>query len=129
MDVKVNFNGTEKNKNEIVYNNIINTMEDMNISKQEQIEYLKQKITYLENSSKDKTILLVTILVGFIFMLLGVYLMSINVKTYGAIFTILSFIAVVVRLKIMIKKLQSACKDGRFDSVEQLRKILNLRLK
>ena len=46
MDVKVNFNGTEKNKNEIIYNNIIGTMEDMNISKQEQIEYLKQKITY-----------------------------------------------------------------------------------
>ena len=29
MDVKVNINGTEKNKNEIIYNNIIDTMEDM----------------------------------------------------------------------------------------------------
>ena len=129
MDVKVNFNGTEKNKNEIVYNNIINTMEDMNISKQEQIEYLKQKITYLESSSKDKTVLLITVLVGFILTLFGIYLMSINVKVYGAIFILISFIAVVIRLLFMVKKLQDSCKDGKYDSVEQLRRILNLKLK
>ena len=90
MDVKVNFNGTEKNKNEIIYNNIIGTMEDMNISKQEQIEYLKQKITYLESTSRDKTILIATILIGFIFLLFGTYLMSIDIKIYGAIFKITS---------------------------------------
>ena len=98
MDVKVNFNGTEKNKNEIIYNNIIGTMEDMNISKQEQIEYLKQKITYLESTSRDKTILIATILIGFIFLLFGTYLMSIDIKIYGAIFIIASFVAVVTKI-------------------------------
>ncbi len=129
MDVKVNFNGTEKNKNEIIYNNIIGTMEDMNISKQEQIEYLKQKITYLENTSKERTIIIITVLIGFILLLLGVYLMSINVKIYGAIFIIASFIAVITKLILVIRKLQASSKDGKFDSVEQLRKILNLKLK
>ena len=46
-------------------------MEDMNISKQEQIEYLKQKITYLESTSRDKTILIATILIGFIFLFIS----------------------------------------------------------
>lgn len=129
MDVKVNINGTEKNKNEIIYNNIINTMEDMNISKQEQIEYLKQKITYLENTSKEKTTLIATILIGFIMLLFGVYLMSININVYGAILILVSFIVVTTKLVLMIKKLQASCKDSKFDSVEQLRKILNLKLK
>lgn len=129
MDVKVNINGTEKNKNEIIYNNIIDTMEDMNISRQEQIEYLKQKITYLESTSKEKTILITTVLIGFILILLGVYLMSIDIKIYGAIFIILSFSIVTVKLTLMIRKLQASCKDGKFDTVEQLRKILNLKLK
>lgn len=129
MDVKVNINGTEKNKNEIIYNNIINTMEDMNISKQEQIEYLKQKITYLENTSKEKTTLIATILIGFIMILFGVYLMSININVYGAILILVSFIVVTTKLVLMIKKLQASCKDSKFDSVEQLRKILNLKLK
>lgn len=129
MDVKVNINGTEKNKNEIIYNNIINTMEDMNISKQEQIEYLKQKITYLENTSKEKTTLIATILIGFIMLLFGVYLMSININIYGAILILVSFIVVTTKLVLMIKKLQASCKDSKFDSVEQLRKILNLKLK
>ncbi len=129
MDVKVNFNGTEKNKNEIIYNNIIDTMEDMNISKQEQIEYLKQKITYLENTSKERAIIIITVLIGFILLLFGVYLMSINIKTYGAIFIVVSFIAVITKLILVIRKLQASSKDGKFDSVEQLRKILNLKLK
>ena len=129
MEVKVNIDGTEKNKNEIIYNNVISTMEDMNISKQEQIEYLKQKITYLENSSKDKITLVLTVLVGFIILLFGIYLMSIDVKTYGAIFIVASFIAVTASLLLMIKKLQVSCKNNKFDSVEQLRKILNLKLK
>ncbi|MCM1370522.1 MAG: hypothetical protein NC181_01330 [Clostridium sp.] len=129
MDLKVNINGTEKNKNEIVYNNIIDSMEEMNISKQEQIEYLKQKITYLENNSKDKTTIITIVLIGFILLLFGIYLMSVDIKAFGAGLIILSFLVVVISLAVMIKKLHTACKDTKFDNVEQLRKMLNLKLK
>ena len=52
--IKITIDGNEKNKSEIVYNNVIDDMNDNNLSKEQQIEYLKERINYLETSMKNK---------------------------------------------------------------------------
>ena len=54
--------GDEKNKNEIVYNNIVDTMDKLKMTKQEQIDYLKLKITTLENEYQNNMIILITLI-------------------------------------------------------------------
>ena len=42
MNIKID--GNEKSKSEIIYNNIVDTMDEMKLSKDDQLDYLKQKI-------------------------------------------------------------------------------------
>ena len=53
-NISISINGNEKNKNEIIYNNILDSMDEKNISKDEQIEYLKSKVANLESEVKNK---------------------------------------------------------------------------
>ena len=46
--ISILIRGNEKNKNEIIYNNIVDKMDEMNLSKDDQVEYLKSKISILE---------------------------------------------------------------------------------
>ena len=59
MNIKVN--GNEKHKSEIIYNNIVESMEEMQMSKEEQIEYLKSKLSSMESQLHFNTILICTI--------------------------------------------------------------------
>ena len=129
MEVKVNINGSEKNKNEIIYNNIIDKMDELNISKNEQIEYLKQKITYMESNLKSKVILVLTLIIGFLLVLFGIYLILKEVELIGIIMILVGFVGVCIKLLLINKKLNTTIKDSKFDSVDQLKKILNLKLK
>ena len=129
MEVKVNINGNEKNKNEIIYNNIIDKMDELNISKNEQIEYLKQKITYMESNLKSKVILVFTLIIGFLLVIFGLYLILREVKLIGIIMVLSGFIGVIIKLLLINRKLNITIKDSKFDSVDQLKRILNLKLK
>ena len=55
--VNISINGTEKSKNEIIYNNV---MEELN--QEEQVKYLKSKVTRLELEMKNKMVALILIL-------------------------------------------------------------------
>ena len=44
-ELNIVINGEENSKSEIVYNNVI---KNMKLTKEEQVEYLKQKVSYLE---------------------------------------------------------------------------------
>ncbi|MBS7021124.1 MAG: hypothetical protein KH135_04585, partial [Firmicutes bacterium] len=49
--------GNEKNKNEIIYNNIVDKMDEMNLTKEEQVEYLKSKVSILELETHNKVMM------------------------------------------------------------------------
>jgi len=127
MNIKID--GSEKNKNEIIYNNIIETMNEMELSKDEQLDYLKQKITFLESEVRNRLVLFFTILVGAGLLGFGLYLMFIHESILGAIVIIFAFGFTTAQLLFRLRKVQMIYQSNRFDQVEQLRKMLNIRLK
>ena len=68
--IQVNISGEEKNKSEIVYNNVIDQMEDMKLTKAEQVQYLKTKVAALEVETRNKLTMWALIAIGFALMCL-----------------------------------------------------------
>ena len=64
--LKIVINGNEKNKSEIVYNNLLNNMDSTDISKDKQIDYLKSRINFLETNIKSKALLTLIVLINFV---------------------------------------------------------------
>ena len=54
--LKITIKGNEKNKSEIVYNNLLTNMDGLELSKDKQIEYLKSRINFLETNIKNKVV-------------------------------------------------------------------------
>ena len=69
--IQVNIGGEEKNKSESVYNNVIDQMEDMKLTKAEQVQYLKTKVAALEVETRNKLTMWALIAIGFALMCLG----------------------------------------------------------
>ena len=73
--VNISINGTEKSKNEIIYNNV---MEELN--QEEQVKYLKLKVTRLELEMKNKMVALILILSSIIGFSIGIYFLILNLN-------------------------------------------------
>ena len=57
--LNIAISGEEKNKNEIIYNNIVEAMESLKMSKDDQIEYLKTKVSDMEHQYQNNILILV----------------------------------------------------------------------
>lgn len=127
--LKITIKGNEKNKSEIVYNNLLSNMDGNDISKDKQIEYLKSRINYLETNIKNKFVLGTILLVCLIILSLGILFMYLDVYLLGIILSVLSFVIVIIfLLKFKNKNIDNEINDT-FEEVETLRKILNSKLK
>ena len=71
MNIKID--GNEKNKSEIIYNNIVDTMDEMKLSKDDQLDYLKQKISFMECEVKNRIKIVLTILIGMALVGFGIF--------------------------------------------------------
>ncbi len=120
--------GDEKNKNEIVYNNIVETMEKLDMTKEEQIDYLKLKLTTLENEYQNNMIILITVFLSFTLLCVGIYLLITDDYFLGTVFIVLAFIMMVYKL---IKTLARDRKihNKKFVELESIRNSLNAILK
>lgn len=125
--IKITIDGSEKNKSEIVYNNVISNMNDTKLTKDKQIEYLKERINYLETSIKNKIHLGLIILINSIMFSLGLLFMFIDIYVLGFIFCILSFVLVILLL--YFNKNIKPEIDTEFDDTEKLRRNINSKLK
>ena len=125
--LKITIDGTEKNKSEIVYNNVISSMNDTNLSKDEQIDYLKQRINYLETNFKNKIHLGIIILINSIMFALGLLFMFIDIYVLGILFCCLSLILVIILL--CFNKSIKPEIDNEYDNAEKIRKTINSKLK
>lgn len=127
MNIKIE--GNEKNKNEIIYNNIIDTMDEMKLSKDDQLEYLKQKISFMESEMKNRMILALTVFIGVALLGLGIYFMFCEFFVLGSIVIVVAFGFTTIKLLLGMRKMYVMCRDNKFDKVEQLRKMLNIKLR
>lgn len=127
--MNITIQGTETNKSEIIYNNIVETMKELNLSEAEQIEYLKTKVTSLEVEIHQKFIMACTILAGIIGISLGLYFVAINQYFFGVILSFGTMAVMLYRIYVILKQHILIKKDSNYDKIEHLRSMLNMRLK
>lgn len=126
--LNIAISGDEKNKNEIVYKNIIDAMNKQKMSKDEQIEYLKTKLTSLENEYQSNVVILITLAIAVVILVVGLYLLITDEYVLGIVFVLLAFFISIYKL------ITSSQKDKRFKNkkymeLETLRKNINSILK
>ncbi len=126
--LNIAISGDEKNKNEIVYKNIIDAMNKQKMSKDEQIEYLKTKLTSLENEYQSNVVILITLAIAVVILAVGLYLLITDEYVLGIVFVLLAFFISIYKL------ITSSQKDKRFKNkkymeLETLRKNINSILK
>lgn len=124
--VKISITGEERSKNEIVYNNII---ENLKLTEEEQVKYLKNKVTNLEIEMHNKMITILLILLSIIGLTLGIGLIIMDIYILGILFVIATFVFVAIKFYLMYKKMLKITKSMEFDKIEHLRDILNMYLK
>ena len=126
--INIAINGKDETKSQIVYNNVINNMEKMSLTKDEQLEYLKTRLTTLENDQKNKLRLAVIILVFTILLFFGLFLIIEDFHTFGVILSLLTFFGVIFTIIKFSKYTKTEITD-KFEEIETVRKLLNAKLK
>ena len=118
--------GEENNKSEIVYNNVV---KNMKLTKEEQVEYLRIKVAQLELEMKNRMLLAFLLLISLFGLGFGLYLMILNIYWLGIIVVFGTFFGVAIRAYLMYKNTIKLVRTSEYDKVEQLRHMLNLKLK
>lgn len=127
--INIEINGDEKFKSEIVYNNIMNTMNEKNITKDEQIEYFKEKLTLLEASKKNTLKQAIIIIIGTVLLALGLFMTCIDFYTIGVIVSAVSFIATLICIIKFTGNYSYSLQSKKYEEIETLRKILDSKIK
>lgn len=122
--LKIAVSGDEKNKNEIVYNNVVDAMDCLKMSKEEQVDYLKLKLTTLETEYQNNMTILITVVLSLVLIIIGIYLLVTNDYVLGIVFVLIGFLATVYKL---IRTLISDRKirNKRFMELESIRHSLS----
>lgn len=122
--IDIRINGDEKSKSEIVYNNVIDSL-----NKDDQIKYLKSKVTLLELQMKNKLVALILYLIVLVGFSIGIYFLILDLYVLGALVIFLTFIGVMIRFNMMYKSIIKVTHSMEFDKVEKLKKLLDKKLK
>ena len=118
--------GTEKNKKDIIYHNVI---ENMKLSKEEQVKYLKSRVDILELEMKNRMIFMILVFVGIFGNMAGIIALIGNLYILGISLIILTFICIFVKLYFLFRNLVKQTSNTEFDQIEELKKLLNMKLK
>lgn len=123
--MNITIEGNEKNKNEIIYNNLLDTID----TKDEKIEYLKQRLANIENDNRNRVIGILTILLGVIGLSVSYYFTAINLYPIGILLGFISFFGVLWKVFQLFQTTLKNYKSDKFEQVERLYKLLNSKLK
>ena len=124
--INILINGEESNRDEIIYNNLIS---NLNLTEEEQVKYLKRRAMTLEQEIKNQKLTLLLCFISLIGLSVGVILLVQNIYFLGILFIITTFVGVILRFHLMYKNMIEDSKSHEFDRVEQLKSILEDRLK
>lgn len=125
--VSININNNET-KSEIVYNNIVSNMDNMNISKDEQIEYLKNRVSELENDQKLKFDFAILGLSSLLLLVIGITFLILNFYFIGSFIVLLSF-GYVGYKTYKLSNCNSKINLDKFEEIEVIRKMIDSKLK
>ncbi len=126
MNIKIT--GEEKNKNEIIYNNVVDAMDNLKMTKDEQIEYLKTKVSNMENTYQSNIMILVTLIISILLLGLGLYLVATDQILLGIVLVLLGFSVIVVKLLLTLKRYTSM-RTKKYIEIDSLKENLSSILK
>jgi Uncharacterized protein conserved in bacteria len=126
--LNIAISGEEKNKSEIVYNNVVDAMDNLKMTKEEQIEYLKTKVSNMEHEYHGNIAILIILVISFVLVCLGLYLVATNEYLLGVIVTFIGFGLALFKLLSTIRKYNSI-RNKKYIELESLRNNLNSILK
>ena len=124
--INIAINGDENNRSEIIYNNIIS---NLNLTQEEQVRYLKNKASSLELELKNRRLTALLCFISIVGISFGISLLIKDLYILGILFIAVTFIGVILRFNLMHKTIIENTKSKEFDKVEQLKKLLEERLK
>lgn len=124
--INIAINGDENNRSEIIYNNIIS---NLNLTQEEQVKYLKNKASSLELELKNRRLTTLLCFISIIGISFGISLLVRDLYLLGSLFIAVTFIGVILRFYLMHRTIINNTKSKEFDKVEQLKKLLEERLK
>lgn len=126
--LNIAISGEEKNKNEIIYNNIVEAMEHLKMSKDDQIEYLKTKVSNMEHEYQNNVMILIVLVISFMLVCLGLYLVATDEFVLGVILTFIGFGLSIIKLLTTIRK-NNLIRNKKYIELESLRDSLSSLLK
>lgn len=126
--LNIAISGEEKNKNEIIYNNIVDAMENLQMTKDDQIEYLKTKVSNMEHQYQNNIMILIVLVISLMLMCLGLYLVATDEFLLGVILTFIGFGLSIVKLLSTIRK-NNIIRNKKYIELESLRDSLSSILK
>lgn len=124
--INIMINGDESDREEIIYNNIIS---NLNLTTEEQLAYLKNRNLILELELKNRRLTALLSFISLVGITLGIILLIQNIYFLGILFILVTFIGVITRFYLMYKNMIESNKHSEFDKIEQLKKLLEERLK
>jgi hypothetical protein len=124
----INITDTNSSKSEIVYENVVSNMEEMSLNKNDQIEYLKARISNLEKDQKLKYDLIILGLSALFALIIGVTFMILNFYVIG-IFIIFTTCFVSCYHTFKLSSTQRKISLDKFEEIEEIRKIISSKLK
>lgn len=126
--INISIGSKDESKSQIVYNNVLANMEKMQLTKDEQLDYLKLRITELEQEHKNKLQLIILSITFLILLIFGLFLIIQGFSTLGIIVSISSYISALITIYKISKNYKNEI-DDKYDEIEAIRKLINSKLK
>lgn len=126
--INININSKDETKSQIIYNNVIANMDKMDLSKDEQLDYLKSRITELEQEHKNKLQIILLTAIFAIILAFGLFLIIQEFYTLGVIISFAIFFTSIITIYRLSKNFKSNL-DDKYEEIETIRKLINSKLK
>lgn len=126
--INISIESKDESKSQIVYNNVLANMEKMQLTKDEQLDYLKLRITELEQEHKNKLQLIILSITFLILLIFGLFLIIQGFSTLGIIVSISSYISALITIYKISKNYKNEI-DDKYEEIEAIRKLINSKLK
>ena len=126
--INISTNSKDETKSQIIYNNVISNMDKMALSKEEQLDYLKSRITELEQEHKNKLQIILLTIIFSIILAFGLFLIIQEFYTLGVIISFTIFFASIITIYKLSKNFKNNL-DDKYEEIETIRKLINSKLK
>ena len=126
--IVININDKNDSETTIVYDNVVSNMNDMSMNQDDQIEYLKSRITDLEKQQKQRFDFIILGLSALFALVIGVTFMILNFYFVG-ILIIFSTCFISCYHTFKLSNNQKNFSLEKFENIEEIRKVISSKLK